>query len=86
MNLPKITPYYTQLTKTHVGLNLDLQPKAQKEAHVVGSQKCKECHEEESHDGKEDFRLGNYQWNEENLKTWGRLDWEKLELPDNTFR
>ena len=124
-NLPKITPYYTQLTKSRVGLNLDLQPKAQKEAHFVGSQKCKECHEDESHDwkaslhskmiqditknpsvvvadfkqlpedadftlaesvytigskfkqrymipatinGKEDFRLGNYQWNEETKK------------------
>ena len=42
MNLPKITPYYTQLTKTRVGLNLDLQPKAQKDAHFVGSKKCKE--------------------------------------------
>ena len=124
-NLPKITPYYMQLTKSRVGLNLDLQPKAQKEAHFVGSQKCKECHEEESHDwkaslhskmiqdikkdasvviadfkqlpsdadftlaeavytigskfkqrymipatinNKEDFRLGNYQWNEQTKK------------------
>ena len=125
MNLPKITPYYTQLTKTRVGLNLDLQPKEQKDAHFVGSQKCKECHEEQAHDwktslhskmiqdikkdpsvviadftqlpadadftlaqavytigskfkqrymipatinDKEDFRLGNYQWNEETKK------------------
>lgn len=125
MNLPKITPYYTQLTKVRVGLNLDLQPKEQKGAHFVGSEKCKECHEEESHawkaslhskmiqeikadpsaviadftqlpqdadftlaeavytigskfkqrymipaviNEKEDFRLGNYQWNEETKK------------------
>ena len=51
-NLPKLTPYYTQLTKSRVGLNLDLQPTAQKEAHFVGSQKCKECHEEQAHDWK----------------------------------
>ena len=125
-NLPKLTPYYTQLTKTRVGLNLDLQPKAQKEAEFVGSGKCKKCHEENYHDwkksmhskmvqeiksdpsvvvadfsklpsdadftlaeavytigskfkqrymipatinGKEDFRLGNYQWNSQN-KNW----------------
>jgi nitrate/TMAO reductase-like tetraheme cytochrome c subunit len=125
-NLPKLTPYYTQLTKTRVGLNLDLQPKEQKEAEFVGSGKCKKCHEENYHDwkasmhskmiqeiksdpsvvvadfsqlpsdadftlaqavytigskfkqrymipatinGKEDFRLGNYQWNSEN-KNW----------------
>jgi hypothetical protein len=37
LNLPKITPYYTQLTQPRVGLNLDLQPKAQKEATFVGS-------------------------------------------------
>ena len=128
MNLPKITPYYTQLTQTRVGLNIDLQPQAQKDAQFVGSQKCKECHEEESHNwkaslhskmiqdirkdpsvviadfrqlptdadftlaqavytigskfkqrymipttinGKEDFRLGNYQWNEETKKWQG---------------
>jgi len=35
--LPKITSYYTQLTKTRVGLNLDLQPEAQKKACFVGS-------------------------------------------------
>jgi len=119
-NLPKITPYYTQLTQARVGLNVDLQPKAQKEAAFVGSAKCKECHKEKYHDwkasmhskmiqeikkdagvvvadfsklpedadftlkeavytigskfkqrymiparinGKEDYRLGNYQWN-----------------------
>lgn len=124
-NLPKITPYYTQLTKTRISLNLDLQPKEQKGAHFVGSQKCKKCHEEKHHDwmaslhskmiqdikanpdavvadfatlpsdadftlaqavytigskfkqsfmipdsinGKKDFRLGNYLWNEETGK------------------
>jgi len=124
-NLPKITPYYTQLTKTRVGLNLDLQPQEQKESHFVGSDKCKECHEEEHKkwraslhskmiqdiqkdpsvvvadfkklpvdadftlaqavytigskfkqrymipaqiNDKEDFRLGNYQWNVETKK------------------
>lgn len=124
-NLPKITPYYTQLTKTRVGLNMDLQPTSQKEAHFVGSKKCQECHKLEHHNwhnslhskmiqeikadpdvviadfsklpedadftlaqavytigskfkqrymipatinGKKDFRLGNYQWNEETKK------------------
>ena len=119
-NLPKITPYYKQLTQPRVGLNVDLQPQAQKEASYVGSVKCKECHKENYHDweasmhskmiqdikkdgsvvvadftklpedadftlkeavytigskfkqrymipatinGKEDYRLGNYQWN-----------------------
>jgi len=127
-NLPKITPYYTQLTKPRVGLNLDLQPKAQKESHYVGSDTCKKCHEENHHDWqnslhskmiqdikvnpnavvadftklpkdadftlkeavysvgskfkqrymipatineKEDYRLGNYQWNVETKKWQG---------------
>ncbi|SFV62692.1 TPR domain protein [hydrothermal vent metagenome] len=126
--LPKITPYYSQLTQTRIGLNEDLQPQAQKEAHFVGSNKCKECHEEEHHNwknslhskmiqdikkdpsavtadfsllpkdadftlkeavysigskfkqrymipaiinGEEDFRLGNYQWNEQTQKWQG---------------
>jgi len=125
LNLPKITPYYTQLTTPRVGLNVDLQPQSQKESHFVGSVKCKECHKEEYHNwhnsmhskmiqdikknpdvvvadftklpqdadftlaesiytigskfkqrymipatinGKEDFRLGNYQWNSQNKK------------------
>ncbi len=46
-NLPKITPYYIQLTKPRIGLNLDIQPQAQKEAHFVGSAKCVKCHEEQ---------------------------------------
>lgn len=127
-NLPKITPYYTQLTKPRVGLNKDLQPLSQKEAHFTGSAKCKECHQEEHRhwedslhskmiqdinknpdvvvadfstlpndadftlaqavytigskfkqrymipaviNGQEDFRLGNYQWNEETKKWQG---------------
>ena len=124
-NLPKITPYYTQLTKTRAGMNLDLQPEAQKAAHFIGSARCKKCHTEKYHDwkssmhskmiqeikkdssvvvgdfsklpgdadfslkdavytigskfkqrymipavidGKEDFRLGNYQWNSQTGK------------------
>ncbi len=124
-NMPKIAPYYKQLTKPRVGLNIDLQPKEQKEAHFVGSSKCKECHKEKYHDwkhsmhskmiqdikkdsnvivadfsklpedadftlaeavytigskfkqhymipakinGKDDFRLGNYQWNTQTNK------------------
>ena len=122
---PKILPYYKQLTKERIGLNVDLQPKAQKEAKFVGSKKCQECHKEQYSawhnslhskmiqdirkdssvvvadfsklpkdadftlkdavytigskfkqrymipakiDGKDDFRLGNYQWNVENKK------------------
>ena len=34
-NLPKLTPYYTQLTKPRVELNLDLQPKAQTEGYLI---------------------------------------------------
>ncbi len=124
----KLTPYYTQLTKPRVGLHLDQQPQAQKKSHYVGSQKCKECHDQKHHDwmsslhskmiqdikanpdavvadftklpsdadftlaqavysigskfkqrymipahinGKEDYRLGNYQWNEETKKWQG---------------
>jgi len=141
--LPKITPYYTQLTKPRVGLDKNLQPKAQKDAHFVGSNKCKECHEEEHHkwknslhskmiqdikkdpsavtadftklpkdadftlkeavytigskfkqrymipakiNGEEDFRLGNYQWNEENKKWQGFKPykyWYKDSYPHN---
>lgn len=51
-NLPNIAPYYTQLTKARVGMNLDLQPNVQKEAHFVGSAKYKECHKEQYHDWK----------------------------------
>ncbi len=47
LNKPKILPYYEQLTKAHVGLSVDLQPRDQKEAEYVGSIKCKECHEEQ---------------------------------------
>jgi len=126
---PKILPYYAQLTQERVGLNVDLQPQAQKTAKFLGSSKCQACHKEE-HDlwrdslhskmiqnlqkypsvvvadfsklpldadftlkeslytigskfkqrymipteinGKEDFRLGNYQWNVETQK------WQKF--------
>jgi len=128
INLPKIAPYYTQLTKPRIALNIDLQPASQKESHFIGSQKCKECHKEEHHNwdkslhakmiqdiqanpnaviadftqlpddadftlsqavytigskfkqrymipstinDKEDFRLGNYQWNVETKKWQG---------------
>ncbi|MCF6243424.1 MAG: hypothetical protein L3J43_00115 [Sulfurovum sp.] len=124
-NLPKITPYYTQLTKARISMNIDLQPDSQKKSRFVGSHKCKECHKEEHHDwqnslhskmiqdiqknpnaviadftklpkdadftlaeaiytvgskfkqrymipatinGKDDFRLGNYQWNQQTNK------------------
>jgi len=40
----KILPYYEQLTQDHVGVAVDLQDPAQKEAHFVGSKKCQECH------------------------------------------
>ena len=50
--MPKIAPYYLQLTKPRVGLNVDLQSPSQKEAHFVGSSKCKECHKEQFGDWK----------------------------------
>ncbi len=46
-NEGKIIPYYFQLTKERVSMNADLQPPSQKEAHYVGSQKCRECHKEQ---------------------------------------
>ncbi|RUM67328.1 MAG: hypothetical protein DSZ05_02820, partial [Sulfurospirillum sp.] len=49
---PKITPYYAQLTKPHVGLATDLQPPSQKDATYIGSQKCKKCHKDNYHDWK----------------------------------
>jgi hypothetical protein len=42
----KILPYYEQLTQKHVGVNVDLQDKAQSKAHFVGSKTCKKCHKE----------------------------------------
>ena len=45
-NMPKITDYYDQLTRTRIPKNVDLQPAAQKEATFVGSSKCKTCHKE----------------------------------------
>ena len=38
---------YLNFTQERVRANVDLQPKSQKEAHYVGSQKCAECHAEE---------------------------------------
>ncbi|MDQ7085757.1 MAG: multiheme c-type cytochrome [Sulfurovum sp.] len=52
MNLPKILPYYAQLSQVRVGLDVDVQPLAQKSAHFVGSDSCKTCHEAEHHDWK----------------------------------
>ena len=40
----KILPFYEQLTQPHVGTEVDLQRVEQKDAHYVGSAKCKECH------------------------------------------
>ncbi len=37
----------TQLTKGRAGLNMNLQPPSQKEAHFVGSSQCNQCHKEE---------------------------------------
>ena len=42
----KFLPYYTQLSRNHVGIEVDLQPDAQKKAHFVGAEKCQECHKE----------------------------------------
>lgn len=42
----KIIPYYIQLSRNRVGANLDLQPPAQKTAAYLGSDSCKECHED----------------------------------------
>ena len=49
---PKIAPYYKQLTQTREGVNVDLQPHAQKKARFVGSAECRKCHEEKFHDWK----------------------------------
>jgi nitrate/TMAO reductase-like tetraheme cytochrome c subunit len=46
----KILPYYEQLTKNHIGTEVDLQNKTQKKAHYVGSQTCKKCHKENYHE------------------------------------
>ncbi len=54
-NLSKIYPYYSQLTKDRVAMQVDLQSEAQKNAEFVGADKCKECHkmqyEKWSHSG-----------------------------------
>ena len=46
VNGSKIYPYYEQLTKDRVGVEVDLQSEDQHEANFVGSTKCKECHQE----------------------------------------
>ncbi|HFU77145.1 MAG TPA: hypothetical protein ENK68_01415, partial [Epsilonproteobacteria bacterium] len=142
-NLPKMTPYYMQLTKARVGLNLDIQPKSQQDAHFVGSKQCQECHKKNYDDwkasmhskmiqdikkdgnvvvadfsqlpqdadftlkeavytigskfkqrymvpatinGKEDYRLGNYQWNTQTGQ-WQHFtsykDWYHASYPHN---
>ena len=43
----KILPFIGQLTQEHVGVSVDLQNGAQKEAHFVGQAKCKECHKKQ---------------------------------------
>lgn len=48
----KIIPYISQLTMTQVGDKADLQPKSQKDATFVSSEKCKKCHEEQFGDWK----------------------------------
>jgi len=146
LNLPKLTPYYTQLTTPRVGLNINLQPTAEEEANFVGSETCKKCHKEEHKawhssrhakmiqsivknpnvvvadftllpkdadftlkdaiytigskfkqrymipaniNQKEDFRLGNYQWNVQTQK-WQHFKpykyWYKDSYPHNNKR
>lgn len=142
----KFLGFYPQLSKEHVGTEVDLQPAAQKEAHYVGSGQCKKCHEENygawhgsmhskmiqeiqqdpsavvadfdtlppdadftlaeavytiggkfkqrymipaKINGKEDFRLGNYQWNVETGK-WQHFKpykyWYKDAYPHDNMR
>jgi len=49
-NGSKIYPFYTQLTKERISINKNLQDSAQKEAHFVGAEKCKKCHEDKFND------------------------------------
>lgn len=51
----KIMPYMDQLTKEQVGENVNLQPDTQKDAHYVGSQNCKKCHENQFNDWKDSY-------------------------------
>ncbi len=46
VKLGKLLPFYEQLTKEHVGVEVDLQSQAQKSAHYVGAKQCQKCHEE----------------------------------------
>ncbi|MCX6053293.1 MAG: multiheme c-type cytochrome [Campylobacterales bacterium] len=43
----KIIPFVEQLSKNQVGDLADIQPKSQKDAIYVGSQKCKKCHDDQ---------------------------------------
>lgn len=43
----KILPYMEQLTKEQIGESVDLQHTTQKDAHYVGSNNCKKCHEDQ---------------------------------------
>jgi len=46
-NLSKIYPFYTQLTKDRVGVEVNLQNNEQEKAEFAGSSTCKKCHEEQ---------------------------------------
>ena len=46
LEVSKFLPFYSQLTQSRVGTEVNLQTKEQKVAHFVGSSKCIECHEE----------------------------------------
>lgn len=46
----KVMPYYDQLTQPRVGVDVDLQDDAQKDATFVGAATCKECHQEKHSD------------------------------------
>ncbi len=48
-NQPKILNYYHQLSQDRIGLNVDIRPTLQKNAHFVGSKKCQTCHKEHYH-------------------------------------
>lgn len=46
-NLSKIYPFYAQLTKDHVGVEVNLQNTEQEKAEFADSSTCKKCHEEQ---------------------------------------
>lgn len=64
--LHKLLNHYLQLNKEHVSYNKDQQLKSQKSAHYVGSNSCKECHEEEYsewHSSRHSFQIQNVKEN-----------------------